>query len=175
MFAFFAALTLTVASADDSMGFPAGSPPAGGFNFPAGNQQGGDNSQGGGFGGSFDFGKGASAAKGGDSFGSFGGGFGHKDTSAGSFSEQSTGSGDSSSEGAKDKKTAMSEGYKQLMQKLEQLQQQESKTKNDLYAKQTARLNAAKTELSAEEEEEKAQESVMKLQSQEREIGRAHV
>merc|ERR1719171_1492434 len=64
----------------------------------------------------------------------------------------------------------MSEGYKQLMQKLEELQQQEQKQKSDLYSKQKARLGAAKSELTAEEEEEKAQEAVLKLQSQEREV-----
>merc|ERR1719146_650544 len=64
----------------------------------------------------------------------------------------------------------MSEGYKELMQKLEQLQQKETQQKSDLYSKQKARLNAAKSELSAEEEEEKAQETVLKLQAQEREV-----
>merc|ERR1719504_352523 len=142
------------------MGFPTGNQQSGGFNFPpvGGNQQGGDSNMGG---GSFDFGKSSGS--------SFGGGFGHKDQ-AGSFSEQSSGTGDSSSDAGKAKGKAMSEGYKQLMQKLEGLQQQEEQQKNDLYAKQKARLAAAKSELTAEEDEEKAQETVLKLQSQEREV-----
>merc|ERR1712216_491751 len=48
--------------------------------------------------------------------------------------------------------------------------EQEEQQKNDLYAKQKARLAAAKSELTAEEDEEKAQETVLKLQSQEREV-----